>query len=172
MAKDQVFLRHRAKKHNVFSWDGLGDIKEGRGSLGEEMPVLVYRLMQYTMMDVMSREMGEEKANEFFRAAGFLAGTEFARNALDLKQDFSEFAASLQKALADLKVGILRIESFDPDTGNMVICVNERIDCGGIPASDKNFIVYDEGFISGVLDGISRVLKAWPDKRCAILRRV
>lgn len=49
------------KKHSVFSWDGLGDIKEGRGDLGEEMPVLVYRLMQYTMLDVLSKEFGEDK---------------------------------------------------------------------------------------------------------------
>ena len=30
--------------HHSFSWDRLGDIKEGRGDLGEEVPVLVYRL--------------------------------------------------------------------------------------------------------------------------------
>ena len=29
-----------------FNWNSLGDIKGGRGDLGEEMPVLVYRLMQ------------------------------------------------------------------------------------------------------------------------------
>lgn len=69
----------KIKKHSVFSWENMGDIKAGRAELGENMPVLVYRLMQYTMLDVLSKEMGEDKANEFFRAAGHLAGTEFAK---------------------------------------------------------------------------------------------
>jgi len=152
MANDSVFLKQRAKKHSTFSWDGLGDIKTGRGALGMEMPVLVYRLMQYTMMDVLSKEYGEDKANEFFRAAGFLAGTEFARNVLDLKADFPQFVASLQKALADLKVGILRMESFDPDTGHIVLTVGEDLDCSGLPVTHENVCVYDEGFIAGILE--------------------
>ena len=32
--------------HHVFTWDKLGDIKGGREDLGEEVPVLVYRLME------------------------------------------------------------------------------------------------------------------------------
>lgn len=51
------------KKHSTFTWDMLGNITEGRGDLGEEMPVLVYRLMQYTMLDVLSKAYGEEKAD-------------------------------------------------------------------------------------------------------------
>jgi len=54
----------KAKDHSVFSWATLGDIKEGRGDLGEEMPVLVYRLMQYTMLDVLAKDMGKDKAND------------------------------------------------------------------------------------------------------------
>ena len=151
MAKDNVFLKHREKKHAVFSWDGLGDIKQGRGSLGEEMPVLLYRLMQYTMMDVLSQEYGEERANEFFRSAGFLAGIEFARNSLDLTVDLSQFVASLQKALADLKIGILRMEALDPDTGNIVLTVGQDLDCSGLPLTNENVCHYDEGFIAGIL---------------------
>jgi predicted hydrocarbon binding protein len=152
---DQVFLKHQAKRHSMFSWDGLGDIKEGRGSLGEEVPVLVYRLMQYTMLDVLSREFGEEKANDFFRAAGFLAGSEFARNALDLKGDLANFFASLQKVLADLKIGILRVESFDADSGEMTMTVSEDLDCSGLPVTNENVCCYDEGFISGILEAYS-----------------
>jgi len=152
MAIDNVFRKRREMRHSAFSWDGLGDIKEGRGALGEEMPVLVYRLLQYTMLDVLSREFGEEKANEFFRAAGFLAGSEFARNTLDLKVGMSEYIASLQKALADLKIGILRLEAFDPETGDIVLTVGEDLDCSGLPISNENVCVYDEGFIAGLLE--------------------
>ncbi len=139
------------QKHSKFQWDGLGDIKAGRGQLGEEMPVLVYRLMQYTMMDVLSHALGEDKANDYFRAAGFLAGSELAKNALDLTGEFSAFVAQLQKALKDLKIGILRMEAFDPDTGNIVLTVGEDLDCSGLPVTNENVCVYDEGFIAGIL---------------------
>ncbi|MDR0671920.1 MAG: hypothetical protein LBF64_06365, partial [Oscillospiraceae bacterium] len=102
--------------HAHFSWKNMGDIREGRGDLGEEMPVLVYRLMQYTMLDVLSQSLGLEKANEFFRAAGHLAGTEYAKNSLNLQLDFDGFLSNLQKSLKDLKIGILRMESFNTDT--------------------------------------------------------
>jgi len=135
-----------------FSWDALGDIKSGREDLGEEMPVLVYRLMQFTMLDVLSKEYGADQANEYFRRAGFLAGSEFSKNVLDLTVDFNTFVANLAKALADLKIGILRIEAVDPDTGNLVLTVGQDLDCSGLPVTNENVCVYDEGFIAGILN--------------------
>ena len=137
--------------HNDFKWENLGDIKEGRGDLGEEMPVLVYRLMQYTMLDVLSKAHGPEEANEYFRAAGFLAGTEFARNTLNLNCDFDTFVANLQSTLQTLKIGVLRMEAFDAATGNMVLTVAQDLDCSGLPVTNETVCFYDEGFISGIL---------------------
>jgi len=148
-----VFLK--GATHNVFSWSCLGDIKEGRGDLGENMPVLVYRLMQYTMLDVLTKAHGPEQANEYFRQAGFLAGMEFAKNTLDLRVDFHAFLANLQQALQTLKIGILRMESFDPVTGNIVLTVGQDLDCSGLPVTDENVCSYDEGFIAGLLEAYS-----------------
>lgn len=139
------------KKHSEFAWENLGDIKAGRGELGEDMPVLVYRLMQYTMLDVLSREYGEEKANQYFSQAGYLAGVEFAKNTLNLQADFDTFVAQLQKSMQDLKIGILRMEAFDPETGGLVLTVGEDLDCSGLPVTNENVCTYDEGFISGIL---------------------
>jgi predicted hydrocarbon binding protein len=150
---NNVFEQHN--KHAVFSWENLGDIKTGRGDLGEEMPVLVYRLMQYTMMDILSKEFGEEKANEYFRSAGFLAGSEFAKNVLDLKVDFDTFIAQLQKSLQELKIGILRMEAFDSKTGDLILTVGQDLDCSGLPITNENVCVYDEGFIAGILESFT-----------------
>ena len=141
----------RNKPLSEFSWDALGDIEEGRGDLGTEMPVVVYRLMQFTMLDVLTKNFGEEKTQQLFRDAGFLAGSEFAKNILDLTVDFSSFAANLAQALADLKIGILRLEAFDPDTGKLVLTVGQDLDCSGLPITNENVCVYDEGFIAGLL---------------------
>jgi len=140
-----------AVTHNTFTWDCIGDIKEGRGDLGDSMPVLVYRLMQYTMLDVLTKAHGPEKANDFFRDAGFLAGTEFAKNVLDLTTKFNTFVASLQKSLQELRVGILRMEDFNAETGDIVLAVEQDLDCSGLPITNENVCSYDEGFIAGIL---------------------
>ena len=137
--------------HNDFSWENIGNIREGRGDLGESMPVLVYRLMQYTMLDVLTKAYGAEKANDFFRDAGFLAGTEYIKNVLDLNVDFNTFIANLQKSLQELKVGILRMEDFNMETGEISLAVEQDLDCSGLPITNENVCSYDEGFIAGIL---------------------
>ena len=146
---ENVFSKKR--DHSIFSWNDLANIKEGRGSLGEEMPVLVYRLMQFTLVDVLTKDLGREKANHYIREAGRLAGKEFAKNALDLKADFDLFIANLQKTLIDLKIGILRIESVDKEARKIILTVGEDLDCSGLPITDESVCDYDEGFIAGIL---------------------
>ncbi|MDR2695180.1 MAG: 4-vinyl reductase [Deltaproteobacteria bacterium] len=147
---NNVFLK--SPSHHTFSWESLGNIKEGRGDMGEDMPVLVYRLMQYTMLDVLTKAYGVDQANEYFRQAGFLAGMEFAKNTLDLKADFNSFLANLQNVLQALKIGILRMEAFDPETGNITLTVEQDLDCSGLPVTSENVCNYDEGFIAGILE--------------------
>lgn len=152
---DNIFKQENVFKQGgkkAFAWDSLGDIKRGRGDLGEEMPVVVYRLMQYTLLDVLADAFGTEKANTYFYAAGYLAGKEFAKNVLDLKLDFANFIAHLQKTLKSFKIGILRMEFFNPENGEMTLTVGEDLDCSGLPVTNENVCVYDEGFISGILE--------------------
>jgi predicted hydrocarbon binding protein len=145
-----VFLR--GKDHATFSWANLGDIKVGRCNLGEEMPVLVYRLMQFTLVDVLSRDFGKEKANDYMRAAGRLAGAEFSRNMLDLKADFDTFIVNLQKTLWDLKVGMLGIEKITENAKEIVMTIAEDLDCSGLSNTNETVCDYDEGFIGGILE--------------------
>ena len=147
-----IFARHR---HSDFSWENLGNIKEGRGELGESMPVLVYRLLEYSLNDILAKEGGQEYANEIFRKAGHLAGSEFAKNALDTTLALDEFISALQQTLSSLKIGILRFERFDEDTGEFILTVAEELDCSGLPATDEVVCTYDEGFLSGVLEAYS-----------------
>jgi predicted hydrocarbon binding protein len=138
--------------HNKFSWESLGDILEGRGELGEDMPVLVYRLMQYTMLDVLTEGLGANEADEYFRKAGFLAGKEFAKNVLDTKADFNSFILDLQKKLKEFKIGVLQIEEYDAESGSIVLTVGQDLDCSGLPITNETVCNYDEGFISGILN--------------------
>jgi predicted hydrocarbon binding protein len=149
---ENVFNVFKDDSRKAFSWDSLGDIKYGRGDLGEEMPVVVYRLMQFTLLDALSSEVGITKANNYFRSAGYLAGTEFAKNVLNLKLDFDGFVSHLQESLKMLKIGILRMEFFNPEDGEIILTVAEDLDCSGLPITNESVCVYDEGFISGILE--------------------
>jgi len=134
-----------------FAWKDMGDVKEGRGHLGEEMPVIVYRLMQFTMRDVLVQHFGREKADDFLREAGDLAGREFAKNMLNLEANFDDFVAELQTSLFELKIGMLRLESVNEESGEIVLTVGEDLDCSGLPITDETVCNYDEGFIAGIL---------------------
>ncbi|MEG0292069.1 MAG: 4-vinyl reductase [Anaerovoracaceae bacterium] len=136
---------------NKFSWDCIGDVSDGRSNLGEEMPVFVYRLFQFTLKDELSKQFGEEKTIEIFRNAGELAGREFANNLLKLDLPLNEFIAHLQELLETNKIGILRIEKFDAKTGEAILTVGEDLDCSGLPITGETVCNYDEGFLAGIL---------------------
>ena len=133
-----------------FQWRDLGDIDGGRPNLGSLMNVAVYRLMQYTLRDVLNRHLSVEKTTELLREAGRLAGTEFCRNALNCTLPFNEFVADLQEKLLSLKIGIMRLEKSDFDKMEFTLTVAEDLDCSGLPPADETVCEYDEGFIAGV----------------------
>ena len=133
-----------------FSWDSMGNIAEGRKNLGEDMPVLMYRLFQYTLRSELTQRLGEETVGEILRSAGALAGREFAAHLLDLTLPLNEFLASLQNILEEQKIGILRIEKFDAQTGEAVLTIGEDLDCSGLPVTGNTVCNYDEGFLAGV----------------------
>ena len=134
-----------------FDWARIGDIAGGRENLGTEMPVAVYRLLMYSMMDELHLRFGNEEANEILRAIGYRAGIAIAENLLEETNDFGAFVADLQQKLKDLKVGILRIESVDMEKLHIILTVSEDLDCSGLPVTGEVVCIYDEGLISGLL---------------------
>lgn len=135
-----------------FDWNNLGDIKAGRGNLGMQMPVAMYRLMQYTIVDILTQEYGKEKMQDLIRRAGRQAGLSFTRNLLDTTLEINAFLGSLQKTLKDMKIGILRVERMDLSTLTFVLTVDEDLDCSGLPVAGETVCFYDEGFIAGILE--------------------
>ena len=135
-----------------FSWDQLGDIEEGRPSLGKQTSVAVYRLMQYTMRAVLEKEYGDERMRELLVLAGRLAGQEFCKNVLDISLPFNKFVAQLHDVLLDLGVGILRLEQSDLENLSFMATVSEDLDCSGLPLKGVTVCDYDEGFIEGIFN--------------------
>jgi predicted hydrocarbon binding protein len=139
------------RDESQFTWSMLGDIAEGRPNLGPMVHVAVYRLMQFTLRDVLIRDFGVEKADLIFFEAGKKAGQEYCANMLTEKEDLTSFFADIQRTMKELGIGIFRVESADLGTNSFVVTVAEDLDCSGIPVCAEEVCIYDEGFIAGLL---------------------
>lgn len=145
---ENVFLENK-KKLSLAEYMNynLGD----RGNLGDELPVIVYRLMEYSMREQLTEEFGEEMQIRIFRSAGYKAGVYFAKKQLDITMPINRFIADLQARMEELKIGVLRVESFEEKTGVLILTVAEDVDCSGLPLLGETVCNYDEGFISGIM---------------------
>ena len=139
------------RDQSLFEWNMLGDLNEWRPNLGPMTHVAVYRLMQYSLRDVLIREVGVAKADQVFFDAGKQAGRAYFQNVLTKKSDLTEFFSDIQRSMKELNIGIIRVESSDPANGSFVIVVEEDLDCSGIPICSEQICTYDEGFIAGLL---------------------
>lgn len=139
------------RNESMFDWSMIGDVGEGRPNLGPTMNVVVYRLMQFTLRDVLIREFDTATADRIWYQAGELAGREFCKEMINKENDFNAFIKQTQELLSELKIGILRIEEADLKNMNFTLTVAEDLDCSGLPDYDEMICTYDEGFISGLL---------------------
>lgn len=143
------------RDESMFDWSMIGNIAEGRPNLGSTMDVAVYRLMQFTLRDVIIQEFDTETADRISFKAGELAGKQLFKNVITQKTDFGAFVKELQEVLASLKIGVLRIEKADMDKMEFTLTVAEDLDCSGLPVCDETICTYDEGFIGGLLEEFS-----------------
>lgn len=129
----------------------LGDYTNERIHMGTDIPVLVYRLFQYSLKEELILHYGKESAIELFRASGRTAGTYFAKKYLNLTLTIGQFIANLQQKLEEYKIGILRVEMINEKTGQIILTIAEDADCSGLPIMGEAVCNFDEGFVSGLL---------------------
>ena len=125
--------------------------KECRENMGDMIPIPVYRLLEYSIREELYERFGKEEQIEIFRKAGYRAGSYFARNMLNLELPMNEFMAELQARMAEMKIGVLRLEQVNMENGTIVLTVAEDADCSGLPLLGETGCNYDEGFIAGIL---------------------
>ncbi len=134
----------------IFDWNMLGDVSTGRPNLGGTMDVNVYRLMQFTLRDVLIKKFDTETADQIYYEAGQHAGRLFCRELIDKNTDFNGFVSELKEKIIQLKIGILNVEKADMDAMRFTLTVAEDLDCSGLPMIDETICTYDEGFINGI----------------------
>ena len=140
------------RSESAFKWTMLGQIDLGRPNLGFTTDVAVYRLMQFTLRDVLIRQYGVAAADKTFYDAGETAGKHFYENLITKRGSFGEFVAELQEVLKSRGIGILRVEKGDVEKLTFTLTVAEDLDCSGLPTCGEQICTYDEGFIAGLLE--------------------
>ena len=122
-----------------------------RGNLGSQLPVMVYRMLEYSLREELVASLGKDAQIRIFRNAGRRAGEYFARNFLDMELPLDRFVGELQDKMQQFKIGVLRIEEVDEETGRIILTVSEDADCSGLPVLGETVCNYDEGFVAGIL---------------------
>jgi uncharacterized protein len=135
-----------------FTWELIGDPTEGRPNLGSDVPLEVYRIMQYCFREVVEEKYGVEQGESIIYEAGKKAGVGFYYHVLPTTTDHQEFIRTLQDALRQLKIGIFRIEQGDLDGNLITASVSEDLDCSGLPELGYGVCTYDEGFLAGIFE--------------------
>lgn len=125
--------------------------ENSRSNLGESLPVLVYRMLEYSIKEELIAQFGKDKQIDIFRKAGQRSGEYFAHHILNLDLPLNTFISELQTKMQDLRIGVLRIEQVDDESGRIILTVSEDADCSGLPVLGETVCNYDEGFISGIL---------------------
>lgn len=140
----------------AFTWDLIGcDMAEARPGLGENTTIEVYRLLQFTLRDVLESRYGTEVVDGIFHEAGTLAGKAFFERYCSHVTDIPTLAKTVQEQFRTMGIGIVRFEKADADTMTFQLTVDEDLDCSGLPDSADHICVYDEGFIKGILDAFT-----------------
>lgn len=140
----------------AFTWDLIGcDMNEARPGLGVNTTIEVYRLLQFTLRDVLEERYGTESVDEIFHQAGTLAGKAFFERYCADVADIPTLAKTIQEQFRTMGIGIVRFEKADAETMTFQLTVDEDLDCSGLPDSADHICVYDEGFIKGILDAFT-----------------
>lgn len=146
--EDNIFL---ADQKPITFKDYLQYDPDSRENLGGDLPVLVYRMLEYSMKEELISQFGKETQIDIFRKAGRRAGEYFAKRFLNMNQPLNMFVGELQDKLQEFKIGVLRIEDVNEESGRIILTVSEDADCSGLPVLGETVCNYDEGFISGIL---------------------
>ena len=111
---------------------------------------LLFEYLRSILYDKKIQPLDVEQLDEPFRKLG--RGLQyFAKKMLNLDQPLDQFVSELQSKMQELKIGVLRIEKVDEESGKIILNVSEDADCSGLPILGETVCNYDEGFIGGIL---------------------
>ncbi len=145
-----------SERKYTFSWDTIGEnLKIARPALGDTVRVEMYRLLQYTLRDILEEKYDHKMADELFRLAGAMAGKEFYKKFCKNCTDIASLITALESNFKVMGIGLLRVEEVNLETMTLTLNLEEDLDCSGLPDTNGQICVYDEGFLQGILEAFT-----------------
>ena len=144
------------RKYN-FDWDTAVSfsIKQARPNLGPNTRVEIYRLLKYSIQQLLEEKLGIEETTNLFREAGIQSGKAFYSKFLINSLNITTLVDKIKESFNAMGIGIFKIESLTEDHSYFKFTIEEDLDCSGFPNVSKSICVYDEGFIKGILEEFS-----------------
>lgn len=141
-----------------FSWDLVHPDSDCdyRPALGKKTDLETYRMFQFTIRDVLEQRYGTRATDEIFREAGRMAGQSFFEQYCKDAADVTDLANIIQDQFRERAIGIVRFEKIDLENMEIQLTVDEDLDCSGLPDTNDQVCVYDEGLIQGILESYTK----------------
>ena len=133
--------------------EGSAERKEDNVNTVKNSPLFFYKLLEYTLLDVLVDEHGIANASDFLYKAGHKAGLTLAKEFLDFQLDFNDFFIQLSKLLKDNQLGFLSVEEFNLENSTFIFTISEDLEYNGCSKHSNDIICcYDEGLIAGIME--------------------
>lgn len=133
-----------------FKLSSIGDTSK-RTTLGPTVGVEMFRILRQSMVDLISINLGKEEAEKAIYMAGKAVGGEIGNVFLSEVKDLDGLVTKVTGILKDLKVGLFKVVSADPDNGRFVVAVDECVSCSGTPTIGETICSFEGGIIAGIL---------------------
>ena len=145
----------------------MGNISQGRPTLGDTMSVAVYRMVVESIKSSIVKECGLEKMAEIIYRAGEHAGKVIYNGFLRNVKDEKELFEKIRDLFLIFKIGIFEVVSKDDESREFIFDISEDLDCSGLPEDGTTKCMFDEGMLSGILKEfygrsyITREINCW-----------
>jgi len=121
--------------------------KVSRPTMGNEVPILVFRAFRHFSSDYVDNVMGRATAT-VFQNGGREMGKELGESLP--KGSFDEFLEAVIKLVSDTKIGVLRKVSADEN--QLVVALDECITCAGMDNIGKRICHFEVGLVAGLVE--------------------
>jgi len=119
-----------------------------RPTLGEEVPVLVFRAFRIFTEEYLEDLAGSRGALTFLTNAGRMLGKEVG--SMLKEDDLEKYLQKVVEFVKDNKIGLLIPETVEE--GRMILRLDECITCSGMPSIGKRICHFEAGFVGGIVE--------------------
>ncbi|MDA3842789.1 MAG: hypothetical protein PF588_00280 [Candidatus Kapabacteria bacterium] len=130
----------------------IGDPAAGRPTLGETVPIALFRALRLVgMKEGLDSMVGD--ASTLVYTSGKGVGANLGNAILaQTGKDLGKFIEAVGNQVRSLGIGIMEILQADIENGYIEIKVNECVTCSGSPNIGERVCHFESGFISGILE--------------------